>query len=1289
MSRRPTRASTKKVPNPALEKLRKIKDGEATHLDLLETKDDELYEEVDTREYLLRRQRENKFIEDDDGSGYVDHGQVEYNYSDEEEELPNLKKAGDKRKKPIKESKELEVRPGEQLLNYFQPGSKLGHTKKAKPMDTDALMGDIFKKLESEIEQFSGKKPALPFASALPRKSAPLPSVAPTVPESPLTRLNAALGTTSIPLKREPAEEIIIEPKAFSPVLPSAKAELISQADFDDLDDVCMDIDIPTISAESVPEEPKWKALQAEMFTTPIETKVESVQVPAEMNQDENVRYLYWIDAYAQENNGHVYVMGKMLDPEKRKLVSCCVVVTNIQRNVYLLPDPPIAGPPETEDEEEEERINEERTARVMAISDEILPKWSKVYANLDFELSLVSRSYSFDTPANIPKEAHYVKMTYPAVGKECAFATGLKGHTFRHVFGSNTTALELFLVKRKIMGPGWLRIEGAVPSASSRSHCKLEFEVDNPKRITPVTQKEMASLKLVPPPLDVMSINIKTVLNPKTNANELAVINLIVFPNVDLDDDTPAIKRPAVRIAAIRQLPNTFVSDQVKETLVKQGFECEIVQTEQALLNYMLSRFAFYDPDVLVGHSFLEFTLAVLLARMDALQVATWARLGRLRRTKIPKSCLGSGQMAAFQQRNLINGRLLCDTYHGAKDTVKSKNYSLGQLCSSHLSHEREDIPIDAVASYYSQEDALVHLVLHGSFDAYLQAALMFKLQLLPLSRQLTMLAGNLWNHTMMGARAKRNEFLLLHEFHKKKFICPDRQQHKGEESTGAQDQPARRKAAYLGGLVLEPKRGLYESLILLLDFNSLYPSIIQEYNICFTTVERDPSNEDTLPDVPSKDTSTGLLPEILKKLIQQRSEVKKLLKDKDITPSKAVELDIKQKALKLTANSMYGCLGYPLSRFYAKQLAMLITSKGREALQSTVELATSEGLEIIYGDTDSIMINTHTQEVAVANQLARNFKAKVNQSYSKLEIDIDGIFRRLLLLQKKKYAALLLQERRLPNGTVDYTTTVEAKGLDIVRREFCDLSHTMSEVVLKHILSGADKDTTVQLIYDYLTSICQQIRSGAIPPERFIIYKSISKDLVKYADAASQPHVQVALRLQKQQGFAVGKGSTIDYIICLTDDPSKPYAQRAFSADEASKDSSLQVDYDWYISRQLLPPITRLCEPIDGITMSQLAESLGLDGSKFIAYQNSAHSETIFDNLVSQEQRFQDIAKLPITCVRCPGTVVIEHFAAVVDDVSFLTPLDPHLETATCFGLSRLPNTPDAPVPTQQDPT
>ncbi|KAG7275052.1 hypothetical protein CRUP_001772, partial [Coryphaenoides rupestris] len=105
------------------------------------------------------------------------------------------------------------------------------------------------------------------------------------------------------------------------------------------------------------------------------------------------------------------------------------------------------------------------------------------------------------------------------------------------------------------------------------------------------------------------------------------------------------------------------------------------------------------------------------------------------------------------------------------------------------------------------------------------------------------------------------------------------------------------RKKAAYAGGLVLDPQNryglfpGFYDKFVLLLDFNSLYPSIIQEFNICFTTVQREAH-------------------------VQRKKG----------------EYDIRQKALKLTANSMYGCLGFSYSRFYAKPLAALVTHKGRE---------------------------------------------------------------------------------------------------------------------------------------------------------------------------------------------------------------------------------------------------------------------------------------------------------------------------------------------------------------------
>lgn len=145
-----------------------------------------------------------------------------------------------------------------------------------------------------------------------------------------------------------------------------------------------------------------------------------------------------------------------------------------------------------------------------------------------------------------------------------------------------------------------------------------------------------------------------------------------------------------------------------------------------------------------------------------------------------------------------------------------------------------------------------------------------------------------------------------------------------------------SRRKPAYAGGLVLEPKRGFYDRFVVLLDFNSLYPSIIQEFNICFTTIDHascSPDLEDLshlqLPD-PSE--PPGILPSEIRVLVERRRSVKQLMKGVQPTSEAYLQYDIRQKALKLTANSMYGCLGFANSRFYAKPLAALVTSKGRE---------------------------------------------------------------------------------------------------------------------------------------------------------------------------------------------------------------------------------------------------------------------------------------------------------------------------------------------------------------------
>lgn len=410
---------------------------------------------------------------------------------------------------------------------------------------------------------------------------------------------------------------------------------------------------------------------------------------------------------------------------------------------------------------------------------------------------------------------------------------------------------------------------------------------------------------------------------------------------------------------------------------------------------------------------------------------------------------------------------------------------------------------------------------------------------------------------------------------------------------------------------------------------------------------------DDDAVPDVPTNQDQ-GILPRLIATLVSRRRQVKSLMKDKKATPEQLATWDIKQLALKLTANSMYGCLGYTKSRFYARPLAVLTTFKGREILRSTKELAESKSLQVIYGDTDSVMINANVDNISDAFRVGNEFKKAVNDQYKLLEIDIDNVFRRILLQAKKKYAAINLVEQ---DGK--FVEKMEVKGLDMRRREYCALSKEISKHLLDEILSGDDIEMAVARIHEYLRDISAKMREQTIPIPKYIIYTQLGKGPKEYPNADSMPQVQVALR-DLARGKTVRKGDVISYIITGDSKSSEPAPKRAYAPADLKTDASLVPDVEWYIGKQIFPPVERLCANIAGTSTAQLAEQLGLDVRRYntTQSQNNHSGDSLeihpLESQVPDDIRFADCQRLSIRCRKCKVTSVFEGLATSPDHVS-----------------------------------
>lgn len=406
----------------------------------------------------------------------------------------------------------------------------------------------------------------------------------------------------------------------------------------------------PTTPANSSPTKPMAELLDASW--NDVRDKLNVLSSPAPemrsfgklraqdvVEEDGSLRF-FWMDY--TEINGSLCLFGKVKNKQNDSYTSAFVKIDNILRKLYFLPrDQRFKQGRETEEEVGMEDVYQE--------VDQMM---SRMKVGMH-KMKPCSRKYAFEM-RGVPKEADYLKLLYPY--DKPALPMEVKGETFSHVFGTNTSLFEQFVLWKNIMGPCWLKIDEADFSAvNNASWCKFECQAAKPALITPVPETE----NMETPPLTLMSLSFRTQLNVKENKQEILMISARVYENLSLSDTTPPEKLPCKTFTVMRPSGQSYPMHFEAECRKQRG-TIMLEKSEQFLLSKFLAMFEKMDPDVIMGHQLQDVDLGILLNRLREKKTPGWHRVGRLKRGDWPKNY--NKNSGFFAERQLIAGRLMCD---------------------------------------------------------------------------------------------------------------------------------------------------------------------------------------------------------------------------------------------------------------------------------------------------------------------------------------------------------------------------------------------------------------------------------------------------------------------------------------------------------------------------------------------------------------------------------------------------------------------------------------------------
>lgn len=562
-----------------------------------------------------------------------------------------------------------------------------------------------------------------------------------------------------------------------------------------------------------------------------------------------------------------------------------------------------------------------------------------------------------------------------------------------------------------------------------------------------------------------------------------------------------------------------------------------EVVKDEAALIKRICEVIRERDADIIVTYNGDAFDFEYLK--------------GRAERNKVKLDLGRDGNALQFIRRGRFNcarmkGRVHVDMYHLVfniiRRTVSLPTYTLSALGAKFLGMEDWDIEGEMWKMWDSDKDRQL-LADYSRLDAI--ATIRLAREFIPLQVEFSkLIRESLFDITRMTS-GQLVEWLLMNKAFERGEIAPNRPKF---------DEKSERygMGAYKGAYVREPLKGLQENLAVF-DFRSLYPSIIVTFNV-------DPSMLDATCEKKHESPTGhwfcaeegGFIPEILKDLIERRTEIKKRLKCLKKGEGEYTKLDAQQYALKLLSNSFYGFYGYGGARWYSRECAESITAWGRQYIQETFNKAEEAGFTVVYGDTDSCFLKSEG-----IKEKAEKFLKEFNESLPGImSLELEGFYKRGVFVTKKRYAL------------IDDAGKITTKGLEVVRRDWAKVAKDTQQKVIRTVLEGHPENAK-----DIVKKVIADLKGGKTPLEDVVVYTQLVKELGEYKQEGR--HVAAA-RKALADGRKIGKGSVISYIIC----------RGPGSISDRSKPVNLvkpgEYDADYYIENQVLPPVMRILESL-----------------------------------------------------------------------------------------------------------